>query len=199
MRARGALGARVRAGVSGRVLRPDELGSELKIAVAEEGAGSLVRFVGTGSLALGVWALSRAGMPVAEVARKTVAFFLLTSAVPVATLALVGVGLATRVLPGHASVLLTVALAAVAVGAIAGALALGRLSRRMETRLSRRTDGSRLARLAPVLRAAAEGVDEAMRQLRHGNPLLLLELVGYLGFDVLVLWASFRAVGSLRS
>jgi uncharacterized protein (TIRG00374 family) len=167
-----------------------------KIAVAEEGAGSLFPFGGAGGLALGVWALRRAGMPAAEVARKTVAFFLLTSVVPVATLALLGIGLATGVLPGHASVLLTVVPAAVAIGAIAGTLALGRLSRRIETRLSGRTDGSRLARLAPLLRAAAEGVDEAVRQLRHGNPLLLLGLVGYLVFDILVLWASFRAVGS---
>jgi uncharacterized protein (TIRG00374 family) len=135
-------------------------------------------------------------MPAAEVARKTVAFFLLTSVLPVATLALLGVGLATGVLPGHASVLLTVIPAAVAVGAIAGTVALGRLSRRIETRVSRRTPGSRLARLAPALRSAADGIDEAMRQLRHGNPLLLLGLAGYLVFDILVLWASFRAVGS---
>jgi uncharacterized protein (TIRG00374 family) len=171
-------------------------GASYKIAVAEEGAGSVFPFGGAGSLALGVWALTRAGMPAAEVARKTVAFFLLTSVVPVATLALLGVGLATGVLPGHASALLTVVPAAAAVGAIAGTLASGRLSRRIETRVSGRTDGSRLARLAPVLRAAADGVDEATRQLRHGNPHLLLGLVGYLVFDILVLWASFRAVGS---
>jgi uncharacterized protein (TIRG00374 family) len=171
-------------------------GASYRIAVAEEGAGSLFPFGGAGSLALGVWALRRAGMPAAEVARKSVGFFLLTSVVPVATLALVGVGLATGVLPGHASVLLTVVPAAVAVGAIAGAVALGRLSRRIETRVRGRTDGSRLARLAPALRATAEGVDEALRQLRHGDPLLWLGLVGYLVFDILVLWASFRAVGS---
>jgi uncharacterized protein (TIRG00374 family) len=171
-------------------------GASYKIAVAEEGAGSLFPFGGAGSLALGVWALRRAGMPAAEVARKTVAFFLLTSVVPVATLALLGVGLATGVLPGHASALLTVVPAAAAVGAIAGTLALGHVSRRIETRVSGRTGGSRLARLGPVLRAAADGVDEATRQLRHGNPLLLLGLVGYLVFDILALWASFRAVGS---
>jgi uncharacterized protein (TIRG00374 family) len=135
-------------------------------------------------------------MPAAEVARKSVGFFLLTSVVPVATLALVGVGLATGALPGHASALLTVVPAAVAVGAIAGAVALGRLSRRIETRVRGRTDGSRMARLVPTLRAAAEGVDEALRQLRHGDPLLWFGLVGYLVFDILVLWASFRAVGS---
>jgi hypothetical protein len=73
-------------------------------------------------------------MPAADVARKSVGFFLLTSVVPVAMLALVGVGLATGVLPGHASVLPTLVPAAVALGAIARTLALGRLSRRLETR-----------------------------------------------------------------
>jgi hypothetical protein len=34
-----------------------------KIAVAEEGAGSLFPLGGAGSLALGVWALRRGGMP----------------------------------------------------------------------------------------------------------------------------------------
>jgi hypothetical protein len=51
-----------------------------KIGVAEEGAGSLFPLGGAGSLALGVWALRRGGMPADEIARKTVAFFLLTSA-----------------------------------------------------------------------------------------------------------------------
>jgi uncharacterized protein (TIRG00374 family) len=171
-------------------------GTSYKIAVAEEGAGSLFPVGGVGSLALGVWALRRGGMPAAEIARKTVAFFLLTSVAPVGALALLGVGLATGVLPGHASIALTVVPAAVAVGAIAGALALGRQARRIGTRARRRTEGSRLARLAPALVATADGVDEAVQQLRRRNPLLVLGLVGYLAFDILVLWASFRAVGA---
>jgi hypothetical protein len=68
-----------------------------KIAVAEEGAGSLFPLGGAGSLALGVWALRRGVMPADEIARKTVAFFLLTSAVPVAMLLVLGAGLATGV------------------------------------------------------------------------------------------------------
>ncbi len=58
-------------------------------------------------------------MPAAEIARKTVGFFLLTSVPNVGTLALVGVGLAIGVLPGHASLALTLIPAAVAVAAIA--------------------------------------------------------------------------------
>src|ERR1700758_5569396 len=68
-----------------------------KIAVAEEGAGSLFPLGGAGSLALGVWALRRGGMPAEEIARQTVAFFLLTSAPSVAMLLLMGAGLATRI------------------------------------------------------------------------------------------------------
>ena len=51
-------------------------GTSYKIAVAEEGAGSLFPLGGAGGLAVGVWALRRGGMPAAEIARKTVAFFL---------------------------------------------------------------------------------------------------------------------------
>ena len=49
-------------------------GTSYKIAVAEEGAGSWFPLGGAGSLALGVWALRRGGMPADEIARKTVAF-----------------------------------------------------------------------------------------------------------------------------
>src|SRR6185437_5492330 len=90
-----------------------------KIAVAEEGAGSLFPLCGAGSLALGVWALRRGGMPGEEIGRKTVAFFLLTSAPSVVMLCLLGAGLATGMLPGGGGLLLTVLPAAVAAGAIA--------------------------------------------------------------------------------
>ena len=167
-----------------------------KIAVAEEGAGSLFPLGGAGSLALGVWALRRGGMPADEIARKTVAFFLLTSAVPVAMLLVLGAGLATGVFPGHGGILLTVLPAVVAAGAIAATLGSRRLARAAEARIRRRGEGSRWARLAPALSATADGIDEALHQLRQANPLLLIGLVGFLVFDMLAFWASFRAVGA---
>ncbi len=166
-----------------------------KIAVAEEGAGSLFPLGGAGSLALGVWALRRAGMPADEIARKTIAFFLLTSAAPVAMLLLLGAGLATGVLPGGGGLLLTVLPAVVAAGAIAATLAVRRLARGGEARVRRRGDGSRWARLAPALSATSDGIDEALHQLRRADPLLLVGLVGFLVFDMLAFWASFRAAG----
>ena len=70
-----------------------------------------------------MWALRRGGMPAGEIARKTVAFFLLTSAPSVVLLLLFGVGLATGILPGGGGLLLTVLPAVVAAGAIAATLA----------------------------------------------------------------------------
>lgn len=166
-----------------------------KIAVAEEGAGSLFPLGGAGSLALGVWALRRGGMPAAEIARKTVAFFLLTSVFPVALLLLLGVGLAAGVLPGGGPLALTAVPAAVAAAAIVATLALGRFARRAEIRVKQRTSDSLLARIAPALVATADGVDEALHQLRQLDPLLLAGLLGFLVFDILAFWASLRAVG----
>lgn len=166
-----------------------------KIAMAEEGADSLLPVGGAGGLALGAWALRRGGMPASEIAHKSVAFFLLTSVANVATLVLLGAGLATRVLPGYAGVPLAVVPAAVAAGAIVATLAVGRLTRRIETRMKSKAERSRFTRIVPTLRATTDGINEAVRLLRQGEPLLLIGLVGYMLFDVLVLWASFRALG----
>jgi uncharacterized membrane protein YbhN (UPF0104 family) len=167
-----------------------------KIGVAEEGAGALFPLGGAGSLALGVWALRRGGMPVDEIARKTVAFFLLTSAPSVVMLFLLGSGLAVGVLPGGGGFLLTVVPAVVAAGAIVATLAVRRLARGAEARVRRQGEGSRWFRLAPALSAMSGGVEEALHQLRQPDALLLVGLVGFLVFDQLAFWASFRAVGA---
>jgi uncharacterized protein (TIRG00374 family) len=170
-------------------------GTSTTIALSEEGANSLLPVGGAGGLALGAWALRRGGVPAAEVGRKTVAFFLLTSVPNVLSLGVLGIGLAIGGLPRHVSLALALVPAAVAVGAVIVTLALGRLSRRLAEVLAT-PDRRRLARLAPALRAAAEGVQEALRQLRAANPWLLIGIAGYMVFDILVLWASFRALGT---
>jgi uncharacterized membrane protein YbhN (UPF0104 family) len=171
-------------------------GTSYKIGVAEEGAGALFPLGGAGSLALGVWALRRGGMPVDGIARKTVAFFLLTSAPSVVILFLLGAGLAIGILPGEGGLVLTVVPAGFAAGAIAATLALRRVARAAEARVRRQGEGSRWFRLAPALLAMSEGVEEALHQLKEADPLLLVGLVGFLVFDQLAFWASFRAVGA---
>ena len=50
-----------------------------QIGMSELGANALLPTGGAGGLALGAWALKRGGMPASEIARRTAAFFLLTS------------------------------------------------------------------------------------------------------------------------
>jgi uncharacterized protein (TIRG00374 family) len=40
-----------------------------------------------------------------------------------------------------------------------------------------------------------DGVKEAVALLREGNLVLILGMVAYLAFDVMILWATFRALG----
>jgi uncharacterized membrane protein YbhN (UPF0104 family) len=170
-------------------------GAASKIGLSEEAADSVLPVGGAGGLALGAWALRRAGMPTAEIGRKTVAFFLLTSVPNVVTLALIGLGLAIGVLPGHASLALELAPVAVAVGAIALTLVLGRLSRQIAAKAAAARHGSRAAKIGPALNALADGVVEALRLLRKGDPWLLVGIFGYMVWDILVLWGAFRAIG----
>jgi uncharacterized protein (TIRG00374 family) len=167
-----------------------------KLALAEEGANSVLPAGGAGGLALGAWALRRIGMPTAEIARKTVGFFLLTSAPNVGALVLVGLGLAIGVLPGRVPAVLAIGPAAAACAAIALALALPRIARRFETALNGSTCPPRRSKLVAALRATVDGVDVAVDRLRTGDPVLLAGLLGYMLFDILAMWASFRAVGA---
>ena len=100
------------------------------------------------------------------------------------------------IFPGGGGLLLTVVPAVVAAAAIAATLALRGLARGAEARVRRQGEGSRWVRLAPVLSAMSDGIEEARHQLRQADPLLLFGLVGFLVFDQLAFWASFRAVGA---
>jgi uncharacterized protein (TIRG00374 family) len=169
-----------------------------QIGVSELGANALLPTGGAGGLALGAWALRRGGMAASDVARRTVAFFLLTSVANVLALALIGLGLATRVLPGETNPALTLVPAGVAILAIVGALLAGRLARHLQRHLERR-GGSSSGKAALPLKlsaAMADGVKDALALLRGGNALLVAGMVAYLFFDLLLLWATFRAFGA---
>jgi uncharacterized protein (TIRG00374 family) len=138
-------------------------------------------------------------MPGSEIARRTVAFFLLTSVANVVGLIAVGVGLATGVFPGETNLLLTLVPAIVAALAIVGALLAGRVAARMQRRPGRvgTENRSRIARaIRNGLGAISEGVQEAVAMLRERNAVLLAGMTAYLVFDVMILWATFRAFGA---
>jgi uncharacterized protein (TIRG00374 family) len=168
-----------------------------EIGMSELGANALFPTGGAGGLALGAWALRRGGMQASEIARRTVAFFLLTSVPNVLGVIIIGLGLATGLFGGETNPLLTILPAAVAAGAIVLALQAGRIADRWGSRLERagRHERSRRTRvLRRGLTAVAEGVEEAVALLREGNVVLILGLIAYLAFDVMILWAAFRAI-----
>jgi uncharacterized protein (TIRG00374 family) len=170
-----------------------------QIGMSEMGANALLPTGGAGGLALGAWALKRGGMPTAEIALRTAAFFMLTSVANVVGVVVIGVGLAVRVLPGETSLALTLLPAAIAAAAIVGSLLAGRSSAGLHRRLDRieANESSRRSTLVlKTLVAVADGVNEAVALLREGNAWLIGGILAYLVFDVMILWATFRAFGA---
>jgi uncharacterized protein (TIRG00374 family) len=170
-----------------------------QIGMSELGANALLPTGGAGGLALGAWALKRGGMPNAEIARRTAAFFMLTSVANVVGVVLIGIGLAVRVLPGETNLALTLLPAAIAAAAIVGSLLAGRSSAGLHRRLDRQEASGSSRRSTLVLKtlvAVADGVNEAVALLREGNAWLIGGILAYLIFDVMILWATFRAFGA---
>jgi len=172
-----------------------------QIGASELAADALLPTGGAGGLALGAWALRRGGMPAREIARRTVAFFLLTSVPNVLGVIVIGLALAVGIFGGEHNLLLTAAPAAVAAAAVVAVLVLGRLAkswgvRRQSAAPVEGSPSRRVTRLHNAVAAVGDGVEEALLLLREGNTILILGLLAYLLFDVTILWAAFHALGS---
>jgi uncharacterized membrane protein YbhN (UPF0104 family) len=150
-----------------------------EIGLSELAANSVLSVGGAGGLALGAWILRRGGLAKDFIARRTIAFFLITSVTNVGFLVLGGLALATGLLSGSPSWVLGAVPAFIALLVILAALG----ARRLVRRLSR-------------ARLLAEGVDEALRLLRTGDPAILLGAAGYMLFDVAMLGVCFTAFGN---
>jgi uncharacterized membrane protein YbhN (UPF0104 family) len=160
-----------------------------EIGLSELAANSVLSVGGAGGLALGAWILRRGGLPNAFIARRTVAFFLLTSLANVTFLAIGGLGLATGLLTGAPSFLLGLIPALLAIAAVALALA----ARAIAAVFARRSMRRRIVAAADVV---AEGVNEALALLRSREPTILVGASAYLLFDVAMLGACFKAFGN---
>lgn len=159
-----------------------------EIGMAAQGTNVLLPSGGAGGLALAAWALRRTGMPARRLARRSVAFYLLTSSVNFLTAVLVGGALALGLLSGEGSLALTAGPAAAAALVIVVVLALPWMMRRgWARRLSRRA----------VPRALTGGIGDAVMLARSGNPQILAGAVGFMAFDVAALAAGFAAIGAL--
>jgi uncharacterized protein (TIRG00374 family) len=154
---------------------------------------------GAGGIALTAWALRRAGMPKRAVADQTLAFLVLTYGVYMAAVVLGGFGLYFSVLPGSDDWAIT--LLPAIIGLVAFGIAL--LASLTPTDLQRRLDGyarrhgrvGRLAQKAANLPAAiSAGIRISVALVRTGD-LALVGSIAYWGFNIAVLWASFKAFG----
>jgi uncharacterized protein (TIRG00374 family) len=174
-------------------------GLSYDIAMAELAANSLLPAGGAGGLALGVWALRQAGMPTGQIARRTVAFFVVTSAANFFALILVGLGLFVGFLSGKRSVLLTLVPALItALGVVLVAVS-PKLLRALGTRggNAHHDNWAGRARLAVHigLRAVADGVEQAIALLRSHSLGVIVGSFAYMAFDIVALGFAFAAVG----
>ncbi len=158
-----------------------------EIGVTELAANSVLSAGGTGGLVVGSWILRRGGLPVRQIAQRTVAFFLLTSLANVGFLALGGLALASHLLSGPANPLLGIVPAIVGIGAIGLALIAGRAARALGA-------GSTRPRVQVVLSTVGDGVGEAVTLLR--SPQVVIGSAGYMLFDIAVLGVCFPAFGN---
>jgi uncharacterized protein (TIRG00374 family) len=170
-----------------------------QIGMSELGANALFPTGGAGGLALGAWALKRGGLSTSVIARRTVAFFLLTSVANVVGVVLIGIGLATGLLSGERNLLLTLLPAAIATAAITASLLVGRRAESLRARSERSEAEASPRRLRVFLKSLvtiADGVNEAVALLREANAWLIAGIIAYLLFDMLIVWAGFRAFGA---
>jgi uncharacterized protein (TIRG00374 family) len=172
-----------------------ELGARLstRLSLAELAVNSIVSAGGLGGLALGAWVLRTRGMSAETIARRSVLLYVLTSAVNVGAVVVIGVPMWLGLFPGSRDELLTLLPAALALALIIAVLVLARLAGRLaeQERFSH-------PRIQVALEATSKGVSDALRVIRQGNWRLLGSL-GYWLFDNLVLWACLAAFGHAPS
>jgi uncharacterized membrane protein YbhN (UPF0104 family) len=152
-----------------------------QLGMSELAVGSLVPASGAAGLAFGARALRKGGMPAQDIARRTVAFFVLKSAVNFVAVAVVGLAMWLGVGP-DVSAALTLLPAALAAGAIAAVPVIPLV-------VARRGWSNRTAD------AVGEGIREVGRILRRGDWRVIAGSVGYWAFDNAVLWACVHAFG----
>ena len=161
-----------------------------EIGLSELGAGSIIPASGAGGLALGAWILREGGMPAEQIARRSVAFFLIKSSVNFVAVAVVGTVMALGLAGPDLSLWLTALPAAGATLVIGAVLVVPRLG--IGAPAPPGAGRTRKA-LREVRKALVGGTAEAVRIVRSGNVLVIAGSIGYWAFDNAVLWATFHA------
>jgi uncharacterized protein (TIRG00374 family) len=160
-----------------------------ELGMSELAVGSIVPASGAGGLALGAWALRKGGMAPADIARRSVAFFVIKSGVNFVAVVVVGLVMWLGVGPDR-SWLLTL-LPAMLAALVLGALPLIALLRGRPVAAERRWRRW----LSFATAALGDGVREAGRILRRRDWRVIVGSIGYWAFDNAVVWATFHAFG----
>ncbi len=171
-----------------------------QITMAGTAATKLVATAGAGGIALTVWALNGFGLAGAEVANGMVCFEILLYAVYMGAMAIAGFGLWFGLFSGRAPIGLTLVPAFFAIVLIMVVLSMLLVDEPAERFLLRRAERSsgraaeRWHRVAALPRAIHAGLLTAIDMVKRRDRSLLGALADW-GFDIAVLWASFRAFG----
>jgi uncharacterized membrane protein YbhN (UPF0104 family) len=161
-------------------------------AWAQLGGGMLVPGGSLASIGVGAWILRRFGMPAKTIAERQFYLSFLNTAVDALALVVCGVGLGIGIFVGERNPLLTWLPAGVAAAGIGGALLLTRLGAKRAQALDARHP--KLAASIGSLVTAADATDRIL--FHHGSQRSVLGAIAYLGFDALVLWTAFLAIGA---
>src|SRR6201989_3021774 len=157
-----------------------------RIALSEEAFGSAVSLGGVGSLAVGGWLMVERGSAPRRIAERSAVLFLYTTAINVITLILAGLRLFLG-LPGPDNPLLSILPATV--GAVGFVLVL-LLPRYVDGMVRRLKPG----RLHAFLTETAATVRDTKRLVFHPD-WRIVGAIGYLWFDIAVLFACFAPRG----
>jgi uncharacterized membrane protein YbhN (UPF0104 family) len=169
-------------------------GFSYRLGMAEEAANVLLPTGGAGGLALGAWALRRGGLSSDYVARRSVAFFVITSTPNFLCAAIVGPLLLLGVLSGRAPTVPTVVFSALAIGAIGFAVLLPSVVDRIRPREAH----SRPGRVINAsLTSLGDGIRDAGALLRPSQVWVIVGAIGYLAFDIAAFAAAFAAFGAV--
>ena len=168
-----------------------------QIGMAEQAANSLLPAGGAGGLALGAWALNRAGMSADHIARRTVAFFLLTSLANFASVAAFAAGFAAGVFSNDVQPDFTYGFGAAALLAIAITLTLPAWYGHWVARRKPLPSSAKVVAKAwrHVLDALGEGTTDSIALVRRRPAAVLIGSFGYMAFDIAALGLCFLGLG----
>jgi uncharacterized membrane protein YbhN (UPF0104 family) len=163
-----------------------------RAAWAQLGGGMFVPGGSLSSVGVGAWILHRFGMPSDVIVERQFNLQFLNTATDALALIVFGIGLAIGILPGSSNLLLTLVPAVVAALGLTAALVIAPHGEAYAQKAH-----AIHPKLASAIQTLSTAVEQTKRVLTHRDGLrCVVGAIGYLGFDVFVLWSAFGALGT---